>query len=108
MKMTTELATTLENFQQACVQFTGPYNDAHDRLCRLAYESADKEISQEDLDWLKELTSNLSSEAESLEGEIDTALDMFHTDVEEIEGQCEHGVNRELADCSVCEQIEEG
>ena len=83
-KMTEELASTLENFQQACVAFTGPYNDAHDRLCKLAYRPG-AEITKADLDWVRELTEDLLSQAESLEVEMQDALQDFDMEVEEIE-----------------------
>jgi hypothetical protein len=97
-KMTEALATSLENFQQACVGFTGPYNDGHDRLCALYNVEPGKEISAEDIAFLNELIDGLTSTLESLEGDMD--LHTLEQDMDEVEEQCEHG--NEADYCETC------
>lgn len=84
MKMSTELANTVNAFQQECVTFTGPYNDAHDRIVKLA-ESEGKEITQEDIDFLRQITEELSEYATYLASNLDNALMDLDEEIDEIE-----------------------
>lgn len=95
-KMTAELANALENFQQACVGFTGPYNDGHDRLCAAYNIKPGDEISADTIEFIEELVSDLTSTLESLEG--DMALDALESDLDEVRNQCRHGNEEDYCD----------
>lgn len=96
--MTADLAASLGGFQQACVGFTGPYNDAHDRLCKLMDTEPGAEITEDDLTFVRELVNDLQSTLESLEG--DMAPEWVVDEITEVEIQCEHG--READYCTTC------
>jgi hypothetical protein len=97
-KMTAELANSLETFQQACVGFTGPYNDGHDKLCALYSVEPGAEIKAADIEFIDELMSTLTSALESLEGDME--VHTLEEAIDEVREQCEHG--NEADYCEVC------
>lgn len=103
MKLTAEIIQTLENFQQACVIATGPYNDGHDQLCKFAYGTPGTELTRKDFEWLSEFVTEMASNFESAAQEIDNALIEFDEDMDQIENACVHG--EEPDDCDECAAI---
>lgn len=77
-----QLGSALEDFQQVCVQFTGPYLDAQDRLFKLAYgvrkgNEVVREWAADDIEWAKTFIEDMLVNIEHMEYELQQAGERF-------------------------------
>jgi hypothetical protein len=83
----TEIASALEDFQQAMCAIAGPYADGEDRLIKLAYGTRVKgkvtlDIKPDDIEWVREFIEDLHRSAEYLCSEMETAMERFEDAVQ--------------------------
>lgn len=83
MQLSEQLAHTISTFQQECVAFTGPYNDAHDRLVKFVEEGAT--ITEQDIEWIASLARELAEAAQYLVRDLDASV----LEIEEAQAELE-------------------